>query len=291
MKKVILFSIALLAAIYMNAQTVNVHFKNGQTVQYNSSEVDFVDFSEKGSEPIDPTPVNPPTEGTTDKHITRVEFLTERDGVERLSYECIISYDSEGRVSSFLWRASDSDYYKYNYTYDESRIVEKSGSGTTTFSLVDGRITSGDGYIFSYNSSDQLQAKYGSRKITYSWQGDNLVSYVQTRESSTRTVDFEYSDIRVPVNYIPHLFCWGYKFKFSENYPFLSYYGYFGKITQNLAKKMIQTLNEQGTPSLVTEEYDYTMKDGLPIEIKVKYTSFSGSNETISNKRIIIEWN
>ena len=35
MKKVILFSIALLAAIYMNAQTVNVHFKNGQTVQYN----------------------------------------------------------------------------------------------------------------------------------------------------------------------------------------------------------------------------------------------------------------
>jgi len=34
------------------AQTVNVHFKNGQTIQYPSSNVDYVDFSEK---PADPT--------------------------------------------------------------------------------------------------------------------------------------------------------------------------------------------------------------------------------------------
>ena len=294
MKKVILFSIALLAAIYMNAQTVNVHFKNGQTVQYNSSEVDFVDFSEKGSEPIDPTPVNPPTEETMDKHITRVEFLEESDGVERLSYECIISYDSEGRVSSFLWKYSDSDYCQYKYTYDESRIIEDSGSGTTTFSLANGRITSADGYIFSYNSSDQLQAKSGKEKIIYSWNGNNLASY-QYVKSVTKTVDFEYSDIRVPVNYIPYLFYLGRKFKFKENYPFLNYYGFFGKKSQNLAKKMVETYTEtQGYiyPDSVTEEYGYTMKDGLPIEIAVKKTTISSNGgKSTKNNRIIIEWN
>lgn len=45
---------AAVAALQMVAvaQTVNVHFKNGQTIQYPSSNVDYVDFSEK---PADPT--------------------------------------------------------------------------------------------------------------------------------------------------------------------------------------------------------------------------------------------
>ena len=51
MKK-IFFTIAL-AAIQMaaSAQTVNVHFKNGQKVQFNSANVDYVDFSEKAPDP------------------------------------------------------------------------------------------------------------------------------------------------------------------------------------------------------------------------------------------------
>ena len=52
MKKYIICIACLLIASVMNAQTVNVHFKNGQTVRFNSSNVDFVDFSEK---PADPT--------------------------------------------------------------------------------------------------------------------------------------------------------------------------------------------------------------------------------------------
>ncbi len=52
MKKNIICIACLLTAMTMNAQTVNVHFKNGQTVRFNSSNVDFVDFSEK---PADPT--------------------------------------------------------------------------------------------------------------------------------------------------------------------------------------------------------------------------------------------
>ena len=51
MKKTIISIAATFAAITMSAQTVNVHFKNGQTIRFNSSNVDHVDFSEKAPDP------------------------------------------------------------------------------------------------------------------------------------------------------------------------------------------------------------------------------------------------
>lgn len=51
MKKCI-FIIALFAThMAAVAQTVNVHFKNGQTINYPSNNVDYVDFSAKASDP------------------------------------------------------------------------------------------------------------------------------------------------------------------------------------------------------------------------------------------------
>jgi hypothetical protein len=221
-------------------------------------------------------------EAVKSKHITRVDY-------QGMDLEGIINYDTKGRVSSFVWKdGKDTD--KYKYTYDENTIVENDGSENSNFYLLNGRITSGDDYDFScnYDSSDHLLSKKGRDiTITYTWQGNNLTSYVLVK-GTTKTVNFEYSDIRVPVNYIPYLFCLGRKFKFYVNYPFLSYYGFFGKQSQNLPKKMVET---QGNTS-ATEEYDYTMKDGLPIEIAVKKTTISSNGEkSTSNYRIIIEWN
>lgn len=51
MKKVIFFFIAAMSAATLCAQTVNVHFKNGQKVQFNSANVDYVDFSVKAPDP------------------------------------------------------------------------------------------------------------------------------------------------------------------------------------------------------------------------------------------------
>ena len=238
-------------------------------------------------------------EAVNSKHITRVDY-------QGKALECIINYDTKGRVSSFVWK-DGKDTNKYIYTYDENSIVEEVGNHISyTFSMLNGRITSAEDYAysstswgesenyveaeysFSYDSSGHLQTKKGSKGITYTWENNNLVSYIQTTGSSTKTVNFEYSDIRVSGNYIPYLFCLGRKFKFSENYPFLSYYGFFGKQSQNLPKKMVET---QGNTS-ATEEYDYTMKDGLPIEIAVKKTTISSNGEkSTSNYRIIIEWN
>jgi len=51
MKKVILSIILVAFAANLSAQTVNVHFKNGQQIQYPASSVDYVDFSEKAADP------------------------------------------------------------------------------------------------------------------------------------------------------------------------------------------------------------------------------------------------
>jgi len=245
-------------------------------------------------ETINPSPESP--EALKAKHITRVEFQNS-DGT--IGSECLINYDSKGRVSSFYWR-DGSDAYRYYYSYNESTIVENSGSGTTTFYLLNGRITSTDDYGFSYDSTGHLQSKSGNRRITYTWLNDNLTSYFRTYNNSghTRETTMEYSDIKVPVNYIPYLFYWGYKFKFSENYPFLAYYGFLGENSRNLAKKMVQIVNEFAHPYTVLEEYEYVMKDGLPVEIIVDITTY-GSTKTrnyadITNhysKHIIVEWN
>lgn len=51
MKKVILSIISVAFAANVSAQTVNVHFKNGQKIEFPSSNVDYVDFSTKASDP------------------------------------------------------------------------------------------------------------------------------------------------------------------------------------------------------------------------------------------------
>lgn len=51
MKKIILSVVLATSQLVMFSQTVNIHFKNGQTVEYPSENVDYVDFSEKASDP------------------------------------------------------------------------------------------------------------------------------------------------------------------------------------------------------------------------------------------------
>ncbi len=51
MKKVILSIISVAFAANVSAQTVNVHFKNGQKIEFPSSNVDYVDFSIKAPDP------------------------------------------------------------------------------------------------------------------------------------------------------------------------------------------------------------------------------------------------
>ena len=51
-------------------------------------------------------------EAVKSKHITRVDY-------QGMDLECIINYDTKGRVSSFVWKdGKDTD--KYIYTYDEN---------------------------------------------------------------------------------------------------------------------------------------------------------------------------
>jgi hypothetical protein len=45
MKRIIPFVAAVLVALSSQAQTVNVNLTNGQTITYNASQVDYIDFT------------------------------------------------------------------------------------------------------------------------------------------------------------------------------------------------------------------------------------------------------
>lgn len=51
MKKIILSIVTAAFSASLSAQTVNVHFKNGQTIVFPSDNVEYVDFSEKAPDP------------------------------------------------------------------------------------------------------------------------------------------------------------------------------------------------------------------------------------------------
>lgn len=51
MKKIILLVVLAASQLIIFAQTVNIHFKNGQIIEFPSDNVEFVDFSEKASNP------------------------------------------------------------------------------------------------------------------------------------------------------------------------------------------------------------------------------------------------
>lgn len=51
MKKLILSAFCFFVVTATNAQTVNVHFKNGQVINYNADNVEYVDFSAKAPDP------------------------------------------------------------------------------------------------------------------------------------------------------------------------------------------------------------------------------------------------
>lgn len=51
MKKLFVSLALLTISVIVNAQTVNVHFKNGQSISYPSENVDYIDFSAKKADP------------------------------------------------------------------------------------------------------------------------------------------------------------------------------------------------------------------------------------------------
>lgn len=52
MKKIIIIFLSIVFTVSAMAQTMNVHFKNGTKVEFSSENVEYVDFTEKPSDPI-----------------------------------------------------------------------------------------------------------------------------------------------------------------------------------------------------------------------------------------------
>ena len=114
MKKTIISIVAAFAAITMSAQTVNVHFKNGQTIQFPSGNVDYVDFSAKAPDPT-------VTAGAV------VDL-----GLSVYWCSCNVGAESPEEYGDyFAWGETKpkNDYSKETYSYYDSNTAQYTGIG------------------------------------------------------------------------------------------------------------------------------------------------------------------
>lgn len=109
MKKYIITFVWTFIQMTAIAQTVNVHFKNGQTIKYHSSNVDYVDFSAKAPDP-------------TVSSGTVVDL-----GLSVYWASCNVGAESPEEYGSyFAWgETSEKDrYYDENYTFYDSNTAQ-----------------------------------------------------------------------------------------------------------------------------------------------------------------------
>lgn len=105
MKKIILSVVLASCQLVLFSQTVNIHFKNGQTIEYPSENVEYVDFSAKASDPT----------------VTTGVAIDLGLSVYWASYNVGASSPEEfGEYFSWGETSPKSSYYTTNYSYYDS---------------------------------------------------------------------------------------------------------------------------------------------------------------------------
>lgn len=105
MRKISILSISVFISLAATAQTINIHYKNGQLVELNSDEIDYVDFSEKASDPT----------------LTSGEAVDL--GLSVLWASCNVGASTPEEFGNFYaWgeTSTKDSYTKQNYTYYDS---------------------------------------------------------------------------------------------------------------------------------------------------------------------------
>ncbi len=114
MKRISFFMAMLLTAFTANAQTINVHKKSGEIIKYNSSEIDYVDFS-GGSDK---------EEGDTLQPQIQIEELAVKFGVSNnngisqfgvFGYYTGNQYYNQDYLPNYMYnqQVSDTNFWKY----------------------------------------------------------------------------------------------------------------------------------------------------------------------------------
>ena len=207
----------------------------------------------------------------TGKRIVKIKI---NSAAYNFTYE--FTYDGQGRVYSM---EDDKDKkgnrYRYTLTYSDNKIVVNKylyysnslhHDGDFEYTLENELIVNReDSHYSSYNANYSYENghlttifDYDSRKI--SWSGDNIMSVTEHGTTSK----FEYSNILAPNYHLIHLVISGGTDMFLNVLESIALAPYFGKTSKNLPSKRIDDY-VSGNEVF----YDWTMRDGLPIQCTV----------------------
>lgn len=217
------------------------------------------DDDESTSIPVDPMA----------KHITRYYYQNENGKFREIIY----SYDSQGRVTNMDIQFDLYDTWihqnHYSFTYGDNTITvyftgKNSNPSTYIFSLTNGRITNlrkkqqkMDESVTSYSYNEQGYLKTENKNITYTWEG----GYLTSTKNGGVTHKYEYSNYKVPANFIPFNF---FVFSNSDIMRVLAMQGFFGKVPLYLVSNMTIYQSDKEPSS---SSYSYEMQDGRPVKI------------------------
>ena len=252
-----------------NAQTVNVHMKNGETVKYNSSDVSYVDFSEEGS-------------GTTPSGGYGISGGVNVNLGKKLIYvydnseiQITVTYDSFNRLSKIQSEGFGNGSYEFDYV---NKIIKVNGKDAYRFVInADGFISEIhllEAYVEAYGYQEDYcyeyekgfltkvtyKKNYNERKIEYTYNEEDLFRHNETRQhidESSYTSQFTYKtgetlNLGGIYPWTVHLEAPFVRFRDNRTCMMIAWSsGLFGKVSKNLIAESID--NDKNKSS-----YDYS---------------------------------
>lgn len=197
-----------------------------------------------------------PDASTPEYGSKRIKTITWTDGKETETAE--LKYDDAGRIVEYLLDGKTID----TYSYTDNTITITEDWESYTYTISDGRITSGktlyDGdeveidLTFTYNSDNQLVSVVSKEREkgypdvstttdAWKWNGDNLSSWTEVAEDDedldTLTSTFTYDGVTAePV--MSALFGFSQELYLDDFFVILAIYPYLGSLPKNLFKNV-----------------------------------------------------
>lgn len=230
-----LFTFSLLT-LGLSAQTINVHLTDGRTLQYNSAEVSYVDFSEQTEDPdtlVQPTPAFAPGVFLTADGKTKAYLQTMTTTESYWQSTMTFAYDNGLMNKAYVSEGSSSQTFTSNIdiTYSPFVVSSVDNRGTTDkytdFSFNDnGYVTGYTRYLHKVkDASSEVEDEVQVGKVTYdndghvtdfiiygaegdeiysmtyklTWSMGNLIRIeAQEDEDETKTITFAYDSSKFP---------------------------------------------------------------------------------------------
>ena len=256
MKRNSLILIILFAATIAGAQTINLHMKNGMVVNYNSSEVDYIDFSESSS---------------------TVSYTSCPDG----NHPHLIDL---GLPSGTKWAccnvgANSPEQYGGYYAWGET--VEKSSYGWSNYILCDGTESTchSIGSDIAGTNYDVVHVKWGESWVMPSYsQFEELIEKCTTEWTSLNGINgYTFTGPNGSSIFLPASGYYGFGDKFFEGSVGLFWSSTYNSSNKDLARYL------RFDSGRLTLNYYLSRNSGQPVRAIQKETGTEPLNDPVIN--------